>query len=96
MSSAPACTPRTSREGLSTFRKLTTMNLGPAFNDVSSAPTAAWPTLLLRWEAIARSLVAEQLGPWLRVASVDAMVARLSTLGRRTLRSLDPDRKSVV
>lgn len=83
--------PRTSRAGLSTFRKLTTMNLGPAFNDVSSAPTDAWPTLLLRWEAIARSLVAEQLGPWLRVASVDAMVARLSTMGRRTLRRLDPE-----
>ncbi len=82
--------PRTSREGLSTFRKLTTMNLGPTFTDVSSAPTDAWPTLLLRWEAIARSLVAEQLGPWLRVASVDAMVARLSAMGRRTLRKLDP------
>jgi len=82
--------PRTSRDGLPTFRKLTTMNLGPAFTDVAHAPTDAWPTLLLRWEAIARSPVAEQLGPWLRVASVDAMVARLSTMGRRTLRSLDP------
>jgi ATP-dependent RNA helicase SUPV3L1/SUV3 len=82
--------PRTSRDGLPTFRKLTTMNLGPAFTDVSDSPTDAWPTLLLRWEAIARSLVAEQLGPWLRVASVDAMVARLTTMGRRTLRSLDP------
>ena len=82
--------PRTSREGLATFRKLTTMNLGPAFTDVSGAPTEAWPTLLLRWEAIARSLVAEQLGPWLRVASVEPMVERLSAMGRRTLRKLDP------
>jgi hypothetical protein len=67
------------------------MTLGPAFTDVAHAPTEAWPTLLLRWEAVARTLVADQLGRWLRVASVDAMVARLAALGRRTLRDLDPD-----
>jgi ATP-dependent RNA helicase SUPV3L1/SUV3 len=83
--------PRPDREGLPTFRRLTTMNLGPAFSDVADAPTEAWPTLLLRWEAIARSLVADQLGPWLRVASVEGMVARLAALGRRTLRSLPPE-----
>jgi ATP-dependent RNA helicase SUPV3L1/SUV3 len=83
--------PRPDREGLPTFRRLTTMNLGPAYTDVAGSPTDTWPTLLLRWESIARSLVAEQLGPWLRVASVESMVARLSALGRRTLRSLDPE-----
>ncbi|MFN8624207.1 MAG: helicase-related protein [Chloroflexota bacterium] len=83
--------PRPDREGLPTFRRLTTMNLGPAFTDVARAPTEAWPTLLLRWEAIARSLIVDQLATWLRVASVEPMVARLTALGRRTLRDLDPE-----
>ena len=67
------------------------MNLGPAVTDVAHAPTETWPTLLLRWEAIARGLVQEQLATWLRVAAVDPMVARLGALGRRTLRSLPPE-----
>ena len=83
--------PRPDREGLPTFRRLTTMNLGPAYTDVAHAATETWPTLLLRWEAIARGLVQEQLATWLRVAAVDSMVARLGALGRRTLRSLPPE-----
>jgi ATP-dependent RNA helicase SUPV3L1/SUV3 len=83
--------PRPDREGLPTFRRLTTMHLGPAFTDVAHAATETWPTILLRWEAIARGLVQEQLATWLRVASVEPMVARLGALGRRTLRSLPPE-----
>lgn len=83
--------PRPDRDGLPTFRRLTTMHLGPTFADVAGAPTEAWPILLLRWEAIARGLVQEQLATWLRVAAVDGMVARLGALGRRTLRNLSSE-----
>jgi ATP-dependent RNA helicase SUPV3L1/SUV3 len=83
--------PRASREGLPTFRRLTTMNLGPAFDDVAGEPPEHWPALLMRWESIARSLVAEALGrPWIRVASVEAMVERLRVVGRRNLTRLAP------
>ena len=67
------------------------VNLGPEFEDVADHPPQRWPTLLLRWETIARALVAAEVGGWIRVADVQPMVRRLSALGARTLRQLHPE-----
>jgi ATP-dependent RNA helicase SUPV3L1/SUV3 len=77
--------------GLPSFRRLKTVNLGPEFEDVADHPPQRWPTLLLRWETIARALVAAEAGGWIRVADVQPMVRRLAALGARTLRQLHPE-----
>ena len=84
--------PRPDREGLPTFRRLTTMNLGPAFADVAHAATEtlahaaaalggdrarAW------WPGAAGHVAARRGG------RLDGR-AGCRALGRRTLRSLPP------
>ena len=78
-------------DGLPSFRRLGSVNLGPEFEDVADHPPQRWPGLLLRWESIARALVAAEVGSWIRVADVQPMVRRLSALGARTLRQLHPE-----
>jgi len=76
------------QDGLPSFRRLGSVNLGPEFDDVADYPPHRWPGLLLRWETIARALVAAEVGSWIRVADVQPMVRRLSALGARTLKQL--------
>ena len=78
-------------DGLPSFRHLRSVNLGPEFEDVADHPPQRWPSLLLRWETIARGLVAAEVGTWIRVADVQPMVRRLMALGARTLRQLSPE-----
>ncbi len=79
------------QDGLPSFRRLRSVNLGPEFDDVADHPPQRWPALLLRWETIARASVASEAGSWIRVADVQPMVARLSALGTRALRQLAPE-----
>jgi ATP-dependent RNA helicase SUPV3L1/SUV3 len=78
-------------DGLPTFRRLKSVNLGPEFEDVADHPPQRWPALLVRWETVARALVATEVGGWVRVADVQPMVRRLSVIGARTLRRLHPE-----
>ena len=75
--------PRVRREGLPAFRRLTTMNLGPTFSDVSGAPVSAWPTLLLasrshRFSPVTASTIMP--GPSLKASSNCSPLASNATI----------------
>ncbi len=78
-------------DGLPAFRSLRSVNLGPEADDVVGHPPATWPALLRRWAVVARSLVASELGGWVRIADVEPMVGRLMALGDGVLRRLSAD-----